>query len=73
MIDGTPQEPDEKHLVGINVQFDSVRLLKSETNVKCLIVVDVTNLNDGKQQKFAERAMAALKRMADKLPVKGVE
>lgn len=71
MIDGTPPEPDEKHLVGINVQFDSVRLLKSETNVKCLIVVDVTNLNDDNRQEFAKRAMTALMRMADKLPVKG--
>lgn len=73
MIDQSEEPSGEQlqdpHMVGISVETDSVRMLKSPFNTKCVIVVDITNLNDKNQQKFAERAMAALIRMADKLPV----
>jgi hypothetical protein len=61
----TNQPPD--WLSDLDISTDSVRLIGNDTNVKCLIVYDLTPLTEEQRKVFAERALLALTRMADKV------
>ncbi len=52
---------------GIDMSSDSVRLLSNGERVKCLVVMDVTVLNEQQRMEFMNRSLAALTRMGEKL------
>jgi len=51
----------------IDFDHDSSRLITNGTRVKCIVIMDVTPLNEEGRDQFAKQAMAALTRMGDKI------
>ena len=58
------EQPQEE---GIDFSHDSTRLLSNGERVKCMVIVDVTQLSEAKRQKFLNRSLLALTKMGRKV------
>lgn len=57
------QDPEE----GIDFSSDSTRLLSNGERVKCMTIVDITQLSEAKRKKFLNRSLLALTKMGRKV------
>jgi len=63
----TEQENDQPKEEGIDLSNDSTRLLTNGERVKCMTIVDVTQLSEEKRKKFLNRSLFALTKMGKKV------
>jgi hypothetical protein len=61
------EETDQPQEEGIDFTHDSVRLLSNGERVKCMTIVDITQLSEGRRKKFLNRALFALTKMGKKV------
>ncbi len=62
------EEPDNKPpSAQIDWSTDSVRLLTNDERIKCMVIMDVTDLTEDQRHDFVNRALVALTRMGQKL------
>ncbi len=62
--------PEQPEGASISLRSDSVRLGTVGDRVKCIVVIDVNALTPEQQAEFANKAMAALTRMGEKVMTK---
>lgn len=70
MISDQPEpsaEPKRAAIVITDATFDSVRAYDNGTRVKCVVLMDITELTETQRKKFLERSLAALTRMGKKV------
>lgn len=61
------EESEQPQEEGIDFSHDSTRLLSNGERVKCVVIVDVTQLSETKRRKFLNRSLLALTKMGRKV------
>lgn len=67
MNDQEENQPEQPQPPEIDWTHDSVRLLSNGERIKCMVIMDVTELTDKQRTEFASRALVALTRMGQKV------
>lgn len=68
MIEPTDEPQQEPYGASIDMTVDSARLVGNGERVKCICIMDVTELSEEQRKLFVNRSLAALTRMGNKLP-----